>query len=561
MSNITFTIYALIPTLSTQILAHLDVEGTTEELSTLALSSSSSSSMVGAGKPARTNEGMGYSLPTSASEMTSQTSSTTLESDFAGAGGAREDRRDDAAGKRGIGESWASEFVNAAGEGSGEREKENRRPGFSTDVSESSEDYREGRGHSYQSETHHGQPTHDDINEPHIHPFSTPASHSYALQSDMETLTDMSTSISNMTDPSLRSSSSEHDDQEEAAMTGGERVRSRSTGRDGRHDHHDREKGGDDPLLSSPESRYLRSPSRSPRRSRSSGLPREQEAMVGDRQGDETRDTSEQAGFSYADIVKVGSNEASSADQVRGETGQPIKGAIGQGASGRTKAQLWNEIKLQCELPSFCWFSYGLVFRADEVAFADRLSAITRTILTIYLVPLLAIHTTSQLTLLARLHHLRNLAELNSSSDNHSDENQHQSTSTSARSPHRSVIGKAVGEIGQLLKPWSYFSLESMGLDEYDGADDPSTPVQGGSAGGVLSGLWSVGTSTASYLLGTGSRPAASSEKRKGQAPLHMRLDLDTERTFLCFSWWLLHVGWKELEERVRPAVKLVFKS
>ena len=347
MSNITFTIYALIPTLSTQILAHLDVEGTTEELSTLALSSSSSSS-VGHGKPARTNEGTGYSLPTSASEMTSQTSSTTLESDFMGAGGTREDRRDDPSGKRGIGESWASEFVNAAGEGSGEREQEqeNRRPGFSTDVSESSEDYREGRGHAYHHEPHHDHHTHDDINEPHIHPFSTPASHSYALQSDMETSTDMSTSISNMTDPSLRSSSSEHDDQEEVTTTGGKRARSRSAGRHG----HDRVKGGDDPLLSSPESRYLRSPSRSPRRSRSGGLPREQEVMMGDVQGQQARDMSEQAGFSYADIVKVGSNEA----QYQGETGQPLKGPTGQGVSGRTKAQLWNEIKLQCELPNLC---------------------------------------------------------------------------------------------------------------------------------------------------------------------------------------------------------------
>lgn len=181
--------------------------------------------------------------------------------------------------------------------------------------------------------------------------------------------------------------------------------------------------------------------------------------------------------------------------------------------------------------------------------------------MTIYLVPLLAIHTTSQLTLLARLHHLRNLAELNSSTENTFDDNRDVSSSTSARSPRRSVIGKTVGEIGQLLKPWSYFSLESMGLDEYVGTEDPSILAQGGSAGGIVSGLWSVGTSTASYLLGTGSKPTTSSDKRKEKAPLHMRLDLDTERTFLCFSWWLLHVGWKEIEEQVRPAVKLVFKS
>jgi hypothetical protein len=176
-------------------------------------------------------------------------------------------------------------------------------------------------------------------------------------------------------------------------------------------------------------------------------------------------------------------------------------------------------------------------------------TAVTRTVITLYLVPLLSIHTTSQLTLLARLHHLRNLSELNSRETTMVDDR-------TTGSPRDSVFQKAAGQVGQLLTPWSYFSLGSMGLDEF--VDKHS----GGSAQqGLVSSLWSVGSSTASYLFGSGSKPstAAMGEPKVKQA-LHLKLDLETERAFLCFSWWLLHVGWKELEERVRVAVKQVFK-
>jgi peroxin-3 len=38
-------------------------------------------------------------------------------------------------------------------------------------------------------------------------------------------------------------------------------------------------------------------------------------------------------------------------------------------------------------------------------------------------------------------------------------------------------------------------------------------------------------------------------------------LEPDTERKFLTLSWWLLHVGWKDIRERVRRAVEEVFES
>lgn len=36
-------------------------------------------------------------------------------------------------------------------------------------------------------------------------------------------------------------------------------------------------------------------------------------------------------------------------------------------------------------------------------------------------------------------------------------------------------------------------------------------------------------------------------------------IDEDIERKYLTVSWWLLHIGWRELAERVRVAVEEVF--
>lgn len=175
--------------------------------------------------------------------------------------------------------------------------------------------------------------------------------------------------------------------------------------------------------------------------------------------------------------------------------------------------------------------------------------------MTFYLVPLLTIQTTSQLTLLARLHHLRNLTEAQSASTRspkglHAlDENDEHPTSPVGL---RSKMGKAAGEVIQLLTPWRYFSLESMDLDEY--TTETEQP------GGFSSGLWSIGTSTVSYLSGTSKSSASPANSAATATPLHARLDVETERNFLCFSWWLLHVGWRELKEQVRSAVVEVFK-
>jgi peroxin-3 len=35
----------------------------------------------------------------------------------------------------------------------------------------------------------------------------------------------------------------------------------------------------------------------------------------------------------------------------------------------------------------------------------------------------------------------------------------------------------------------------------------------------------------------------------------------ETERKYLTLSWWILHVGWKDVGERVRRAVEEVFEG
>lgn len=159
--------------------------------------------------------------------------------------------------------------------------------------------------------------------------------------------------------------------------------------------------------------------------------------------------------------------------------------------------------------------------------------------MTLYLVPLLTIQTTSQLTLLARLHHLRNLTDAATTKEMDEDE--------------PVVAGKKAGGVLGLLTPWTYLA----------GTEPTST----GSSGGFAAGLWSIGSSTASYLLGsstgtasTTARPSSSPGTTSATRPLHTRLDVEIERKFLCFSWWLLHVGWRELEEKVRDAVVQVFR-
>jgi len=139
-----------------------------------------------------------------------------------------------------------------------------------------------------------------------------------------------------------------------------------------------------------------------------------------------------------------------------------------------TKSRLWNDVKLQ---------------------------AITRAVTSIYVIPLVVLQTTSQLSIIARKQYLRELHAVRSSIEG---------SCTAASSLEPSSHPK-------WYQPWSYFSVQGMGLAWVE--DD--TPAL---------------SQTPSTVQGADSA--------------------DVDRIFLCFSWWLLHVGWQIIEHNVASVVQ-----
>lgn len=469
MSNITFTVYALLPTLSQQILEEINVESLTEELSLLA-------------KPQRSNESAQTPSLPNTSEFTSQASS------IVGASDSQTDQ------PRGIGESWASEFADTA----------RTAPGAPISLTDSTTTLSESSEGAAPLLIDH--PTIESANnQPASYPNPTgPDGTPYTLNSELgESGTDMSTSMSNFTDPSLASTSPGRD------STLGTARESHAEGADSTGD------------------RYLRSPSLSPR-----GVKNSHEAfgLV-----DEQKDQTAPGPLSYAEAAQPTPEQAAHlAQQSHTTAGQSQQDhhalattetpAPGPVLSGRSKAQLWGEIKVQ---------------------------TLTRTILTIYLAPLLSIHTTSQLTLLARLHHLQALSSMNASTDSEPIEGYEipmEALNAGTRS-EPSVLQ-------HVFMPWTYFSIDSMKLQEYQTKQQRATTWV--SSIPVIGPVMSAGSSL--LLGGNKSSESLAARRCSIEGSLYESLDQETERTFLLFSWWLLHVGWRELEETIRYAVKTVFK-
>ncbi|KAJ9109866.1 hypothetical protein QFC19_001845 [Naganishia cerealis] len=121
---------------------------------------------------------------------------------------------------------------------------------------------------------------------------------------------------------------------------------------------------------------------------------------------------------------------------------------------------------------------------------------------------------------------------------------------------HSSTIGKLAKAKNAIIKPWSYFSLQEMGLQDIaDEEEQPSTDGLTGLVGGVWRGIMST-------VAGQSTPPRELSSNATTQnEPLHARLDSETERLFLCMSWWFLHVGWRILEEQAERAVSEACKS
>jgi hypothetical protein len=253
----------LLPTLSTQILEELKVEALTEELQNLA-SKGKSNNLVSS------SEG----------ETPSLASSVTHDSDSQAEPPAstRPDHLNPVgnygSNSQGIGASWASEFVASQQGGSPQ--------------SSSS-------GFRHSEENTQSQ-------DPTI--LASPAPQPYNLQSDVET--DMSTSMSNITESSLASTSP-----------------GRGSGPD---------------LPQSPESRYLRSPSRSPRRNG---------RRLRDAEEEEGERTGLVGGSTYAEVVKAHIPEDHPGQAAEGTQDEINHTLTTPSVPVKTKAQLWGEIKTQ----------------------------------------------------------------------------------------------------------------------------------------------------------------------------------------------------------------------
>lgn len=117
--------------------------------------------------------------------------------------------------------------------------------------------------------------------------------------------------------------------------------------------------------------------------------------------------------------------------------------------------------------------------------------------LAIHIVPLVVLHTTAQLCMMARKQYLAEQA--------------HAARASEARE-------READRAGRWFLPWSYFSVAGMGLGEVDG---------GGRAEGEADQSGDAG------------------DNDEGQL----------DRVFLCSSWWLLHIGWRMIEDKVQAAV------
>lgn len=94
-----------------------------------------------------------------------------------------------------------------------------------------------------------------------------------------------------------------------------------------------------------------------------------------------------------------------------------------------------------------------------------------------------------------------------------------------------------------------------MGLqDIVEEQDQVSSDGLTGFVGGIWRGIMSTVVGEAEPT------PESALSTTLNAGPLHARLDSETERLFLCMSWWFLHVGWRILEEEVERAVGEVCK-
>jgi peroxin-3 len=181
----------------------------------------------------------------------------------------------------------------------------------------------------------------------------------------------------------------------------------------------------------------------------------------------------------------------------------------------KSKKELWKDLKIQSKLAGI-WSGPQLII------------GIAKSLTTAYLVPLLLILTSSQLSTLARAKYLNDIK-------------------TSLPGPHRrDVLDEDDAPAPKKQEPKSgwlnYFSVEAMGLAEYAEPSTSSSPLN-----------------FVSRLVPAFLQPAAQNASLEIFDQDEEEDRAEAERLFLTYSWWLLHEGWQGVADRVDDAVERVF--
>lgn len=161
---------------------------------------------------------------------------------------------------------------------------------------------------------------------------------------------------------------------------------------------------------------------------------------------------------------------------------------------------------------------------------------LARALATAYLVPLLLLLASAQLSTLARI---RYMSDVKSTLPGRPEPSaQHSSMDEDEVEP--SSAEPTAPTTGGWLR---YFSVEAMGLAEYV---EDSTPSPISSITNLFAGL----RATDKSKLDVEEKETAGETEAERA---------DAERLYLTYSWWLLHQGWQALGDQVEVAVERIF--
>lgn len=178
---------------------------------------------------------------------------------------------------------------------------------------------------------------------------------------------------------------------------------------------------------------------------------------------------------------------------------------------------------------------------------------ISKSLTTAYLVPLLLLLTSAQLSTLARVKYLKDvkgsLPHVADAASSPVSATRHRQAGTVDDMPDEEEEEEddpPVQQVKRTRGSWiNYFSVEAMGLADFVDDQTAKTPL-----------------STLTGYLPSFLHPGRSSR----QSPSEHDASLDdeaeraeAERLFLTYSWWLLHEGWKGVADRVDEAVDRIF--